>query len=128
MTGVQTCALPICFPVTIGKKIKSLAKPIDTPIKADTKEAEGKIKKLSGPIDVKINSGQVQAAVASMQADIQNSFVGGQGGPGGVGGQGGQGGPGGDATNNMGTVEGLLGDLKTIMTTLTSKLPVPAIV
>ena len=26
MTGVQTCALPICFPVTIGTSIRSLTK------------------------------------------------------------------------------------------------------
>ena len=29
MTGVQTCALPICFPVTIGGKWERLAVKVD---------------------------------------------------------------------------------------------------
>ena len=38
MTGVQTCALPICFPVTIGTNLDSLITSADVTSRGETLE------------------------------------------------------------------------------------------
>jgi hypothetical protein len=97
---------------------------------ADTTPAAAKVATLSDPISVQIDSNQVQAAVASMQADISNSFTGGEGGPGGsggTGGQGGQGGQGGDAQADVSSVTTILNDWTDILLTIRDRLPIMAL-
>jgi len=80
---------------------------------------------------VAVDASQVQAAVGSMQAEITNSFSGGQGGDGGIGGQGGQGGAGGNAEFAQDTmIEAIMNgvdQIKNFVDTLVKKLPVPAL-
>jgi hypothetical protein len=65
-----------------------------------------------------------------MQADISNSFTGGEGGPGGsggTGGQGGQGGQGGDAQADVSSVATILNDWTDILLTIRDRLPIMAL-
>jgi hypothetical protein len=62
-----------------------------------------------------------------MQADISNSFTGGEGGPGGsggTGGQGGQGGQGGDANADVSSITTILNNWTDIITTIRDRLPI----
>jgi len=100
-------------------------------VSVNTDAAQTKIAKLSEPINVNVDANQVQAAVGSMQAEITNSFSGGQGGDGGIGGQGGQGGAGGNAEFSQDTmIEAIMNgvnDIKNFVDSLVKKLPVPAL-
>jgi len=78
---------------------------------------------LAGPITIQIDSSQVQAAIAQVQSEIQNSFTGGVGGDGGIGGQGGQGGEGGNASADFGSIQRTLNEWTGIITTIRDRLP-----
>jgi tape measure domain-containing protein len=111
-------------------QVASLGTPITFKLDADTAPAAAKVATLSDPISVQIDSNQVQAAVASMQADISNSFtggVGGTGGSGGTGGQGGQGGAGGDAKADVSSITTILNDWTDIILTIRDRLPIMAL-
>jgi len=111
-------------------QVASLGTPITFTLDADTAPAAAKVATLSDPISVQIDSNQVQAAVASMQADISNSFTGGEGGTGGsggTGGQGGQGGAGGDAKADVSSITTILNDWTDIILTIRDRLPVAAL-
>ena len=81
MTGVQTCALPICFPVTIGVVI-DLAKKVAEVRKSrkDTEEVEQRIKNLEKTaqategsiklIQANAANKEVQTRIAQFQDDI----------------------------------------------------------
>jgi predicted nucleic acid-binding Zn-ribbon protein len=107
-------------------QVASLGTAQTVALDADTSSASAKVATLSDPISVQIDSNQVQAAVASMQADISNSFTGGEGGPGGIGGtggEGGQGGEGGDAIADVTTITNILNNWTDIITTIRDRLP-----
>jgi hypothetical protein len=92
---------------------------------ADTTAAEEKLRELETPIVLQFDTSQLDQAIAEMQLEIANSFVGGTGGGGGAGGQGGQGGQGGDAT--IGTLSTIVEDIKGLLTQLNSRLPSPVL-
>jgi len=108
----------------LESKINSLGTKQQTlPIDADTTAAKEKIDALAGPITIQIDSSQVQAAIAQVQSEIQNSFTGGVGGDGGIGGQGGQGGEGGNASADFGSIQRTLNEWTGIITTIRDRLP-----
>jgi hypothetical protein len=131
-TEVATLGAPQTFTLSADTteaqtQVSSLGAAQTLSLDADTSAAQAKVATLSDPISVQIDSNQVQAAVASMQADISNSFTGGEGGPGGAGGtggQGGQGGQGGDANADVSSVTTILNDWTDILLTIRDRLPI----
>jgi len=130
ITG-KTTILPLEANTTAAEKqVASLGSAQTFKLDADTAPAAAKVASLSDPISVQIDSNQVQAAVASMQADISNSFTGGEGGTGGsggTGGQGGQGGAGGDAKADVSSITTILNDWTDIILTIRDRLPIMAL-
>jgi hypothetical protein len=134
-TEVATLGAPQTFTLSADTaeaqtQVSSLGAAQTLSLDADTTAAQAEVAKLSDPISVQIDSNQVQAAVASMQADISNSFTGGEGGPGGsggTGGQGGQGGQGGDANADVSSVTTILNDWTDILLTIRDRLPIMAL-
>jgi hypothetical protein len=128
----QTTTVPLDGDTSQAKqKIESLNQSqITVPVDADTTEAAGKIRELEAPIRVQVDATQVQQALASMQAEIVNSFTGGAGGDGGLGGsggQGGQGGQGGTAEADINSVFNLLSGWSELIQTIRDRLPVTAL-
>jgi len=130
ITGKKTI-LPVDADITKAEEqVAGIGGDRTVSVNADTTDAQAEVAKLSDPISVQIDSNQVQAAVASMQADISNSFTGGEGGPGGsggTGGQGGQGGMGGDANADVSSITAILNDWTDIILTIRDRLPIMAL-
>jgi len=131
-TDVSSLADPQTFTLSADTasaqtQVASLGSAQTFKLDADTAPAAAKVATLSDPISLQIDSNQVQAAVASMQADISNSFTGGEGGTGGsggTGGQGGQGGAGGDAKADVSSITTILNDWTDIILTIRDRLPI----
>jgi hypothetical protein len=104
------------------------AKPLTLSFDADTDSAAEKLKELEKPIVLQFDTSQLDQAIAEMQTDIANSFVGGSGGPGGLGGDGGAGGEGGQGGDaSLGTLQRIVETIKTVLEKIEPKLPTAAL-
>ena len=75
MTGVQTCALPICFPVTIGEEIRNLAELSRRVDEVEGEESESEEK----PRDQKADSGNETEALEDQAGEGKLDLAGGLG-------------------------------------------------